>query len=512
MIVNLELKGLDEQDGSVQQGKIRSSLDSKISVLEKRVKAFAADDVFLRVLVDETSAHESYHVSITFDVPGKTLAVKEQASNLASAISAAFAEIERQFDAYRASMRGEHEWSGLQGARSFDTVRLGRRCLKAIMFSLDEQQSLRAFGLLLLIVVAWSAGAQGRRDRDAAIARQNSNPSTAPQIRIPNRPEKPLFQGQQGKQKTEIHFDPATGMVTLKLLVQDPSGYFISNIRRDNFVVYENGLRQQNTSVEIEHAPVSLALLMEYGGRYPALNRAVCQEVSRAAHQVLDVLGPDDKLAIWTYGDAIKQLSDFSTDHKALDNLFFSLQPPGLSEINLYDALVSMSQRMREVTGRKAIILISSGIDTFSKASYNDALKAIQHSNTPIYVISMLPILEEAIQVHGSEDALRGIDRKRLESQLMEIARVSGGRFYSPGNTIDLSGTYDDIMENLKVRYVITYKSSTHTDSNSPRTVRVELLNPDTGGPLQIVDANGRTVPAKVIVQGSYTPSTASRT
>jgi Ca-activated chloride channel family protein len=379
-------------------------------------------------------------------------------------------------------------------------------------YALSEKQGPRAIGLLSVITVMISSvGAQGRRAQERPSEKQSSNSSSAGQIRIPNRPQKPFFQGQQGKQKTEIHFDPATGMVTLKLLVQDPSGYFIPNLRLSNFAVYENGVRQQNVTVDIEHAPVSLGLLVEYGGRYPALNKAFFQEASRVAHQVFDVLGPDDKLAIWMYGDTVRQLSDFSTDHKALDNTFYSLQPPGVSEVNLYDALISASEHMRHVAGRKAIILISSGVDTFSKATYHDVLRAVQNSNAPVYVISMLPTLRETIRLHGPEDAMAAIDWKHAENGLMEIARVSGGRFYSPDNTADLSGTYDDIMENLKVRYVIRYKSSIPTDPNSPRTVRVELTNPSTGGPLKILDANGRTVSAKVIIQDSYTPRTAAR-
>ena len=66
------------------------------------------------------------------------------------------------------------------------------------------------------------------------------------------------------------------------------------------------------------------------------------------------------------------------------------------------------------------------------------------------------------------------------------------------------------MLENLKVRYVITYTSSSNLDMNSPRTVRVELIDPKTGGPLQIVDSNGKTVRAKIVVQDSYTPSSAS--
>ena len=69
------------------------------------------------------------------------------------------------------------------------------------------------------------------------------------QVQVPDRPASSLFQGTQGKQRTETHFDPSTGMVTVKMLVQDPNCYFIPNIRRENFVVYENGARQQNATV-----------------------------------------------------------------------------------------------------------------------------------------------------------------------------------------------------------------------------------------------------------------------
>ena len=102
------------------------------------------------------------------------------------------------------------------------------------------------------------------------------------------------------------------------------------------------------------------------------------------------------------------------------------------------------------------------------------------------------------------------LDWKRAETELQKIAQVSGGRFYAPGNTLDFSATYDDMMENLRVRYVITYKSTTNADLNTPRTVRVELVNPKTGGPLEIVDANGQADSCPRDLQETYTPSAAS--
>jgi hypothetical protein len=90
------------------------------------------------------------------------------------------------------------------------------------------------------------------------------------------------------------------------------------------------------------------------------------------------------------------------------------------------------------------------------------------------------------------------------ENNLGEIARVSGGRLYSPARSVDLPVIYDDMMENLKVRYVITYKSSNAASPNGQRTVRVGLVDPKTGRPLEIVDADGKPVRPTIIVRQSY--------
>jgi Ca-activated chloride channel family protein len=335
-------------------------------------------------------------------------------------------------------------------------------------------------------------------------------PAVAGQIEIPPRKSEALFEGKEGKQRTEIRFDPSTGIVTIKLLVQDPSGYFIPNIRRENFVVYENGVPQHNATTDIEHAAVSLGLLMEYGGRYQALNKILAEEVTRAGHELVDVVRKDDKIAIWTYGNSVDQVADFSQGQQALQSVLYNLKPPDVSETNLYDALISALERMRPVSGRKALLLISSGVDTFSKAKFEDVLNAIHHSDTPIYIISLGMSLREAFALRETTDPLARVDWKRAENELLAIATASGGRAYSPRTIIDLAAPYDDIMENLRLRYVITYKSSTDSDMNTARAVRIELVDPKTRGPLEIVDTNGKTIRAKVIVEDSYIPAKAS--
>jgi Ca-activated chloride channel family protein len=320
------------------------------------------------------------------------------------------------------------------------------------------------------------------------------------QLRIPNRPE-PLFKGTPGKQRTEVYYDAATDTVSVKFAVQDPNGYFIPKIRRENFVVYEDGV-QNIASITVEHAPVSVALLLEHGGRHAALNRDVADEVSRSASQFLDVLDPADAVAIWTYADSVTQLAGFTRNREPLSTALLTSKPPALSETNLYDALIFAINRMHQVTGRKAILLVTSGVDTFSRATYADVLNAARHSDTPIYVLSLGPALKEDARLLSLTPK---IDWDAGEKQLEQIAKESGARLYSFSDTMNLAGIYSDIIENLKVRYVITYHPANHGNPSAAHTVRVALIETGTGNPLRIQDENGRAVHANVIAEGSYT-------
>lgn len=337
------------------------------------------------------------------------------------------------------------------------------------------------------------------------------SPSVPPHssVRIPARPAA-LFSGEQGRQRTEIHFDPVSSTVTMKLLVQDPAGYFIPNLHRDNFVVYENGNRQQNATVEIEHAPIALGIVMEHGGHFKGFNRTSSDEILGAGQQILGELGRDDRVAVWEYADQPQEVADFTTDHSILDSLFMSREVPDSSETNFYDALVSASETMKPVTGRKALIVITPGVDTFSKAQYTDALNAVRASGTPVYVIDVGPDLRDAAKNYSNEHPYGRLDWNHIEGQLREIANVSGGRLYPIYSVLNLTALYDDLMENLRVRYVITYRSSTNDPIDASRTVRVELVDPQTNSPLEIVDTNGKVIRSKVIVENSYAPAVAS--
>jgi len=363
---------------------------------------------------------------------------------------------------------------------------------------------LTAANLLLLVLLLPIA-----RSRNLYLQGQSASPQQSEQgsqVTVPSRPANPPYKGLQGTQRSEIEFTPSSRTVTIKLHVEDPSGYFLPNIRRENFAVYEDGVRQKNVDVEVEHSPVSVALLMEFGGRYHELNQVLGLEVARIGHWLLDVADRDDKIAVLKYDAKLDTVVDFNQGRQDVENVFEQLSTPVVSESNFYDALLETFHRMQNVRGRKAIIVISTGIDTFSKADYQQVLQAAQDSATPVYTIGLARLMQRESEVYGPTAPISRIDWNGAEAHLEMLARASGGRAYVLDSDTEIPAIYDDIMENLRLRYVVTYVSSNTATSGPPRKIRVELIDPRTGEALKIRDSNGKLVGAKVFVQESYSP------
>jgi len=335
---------------------------------------------------------------------------------------------------------------------------------------------------------------------------------TSPQsVRIPARPTSPLFSGEEGKERTEIYFDQPSRTVTLKMLVQDRKGYFIPDLHSNNFAVYEDGVRQPAT-VNVENAPVALTLLMEHGGPTPALDRLLDIEIQMAAIHLLDLLGSGDRVQVLEYNNGVRTLVDFTSDISKAEAAIDTVPAPTLSELTLYDAVCNTLKESSSVEGRKTIILMSSGRDTFSKASYEDVLNAVKTSDTPVYVLDLARRLHHIADLEESAGPAAHFEWRAADTHLLEIGRASGARTYAVSDTVNLTDTYDDLLENLKLRYVITYRSTTNKRLDSPRNIRIELVDPRTGGPLRIVDSRGQLVNVRLLFQNTYVPARAAKT
>jgi Ca-activated chloride channel family protein len=289
---------------------------------------------------------------------------------------------------------------------------------------------------------------------------------------------------------------------TIVVSVHDPQGKLIPNLRPDNFAVYENGVRQRDVTVDVAHAPITLAVVVEGGGRYQAVKKILATEIPYLVRPLVDALAPDDKVGAFAYTGALRTLADFPQAHKALDAVLAGVPEPAFAEANLFDALVALFDRMRTVEGRKAVLLISTGLDTFSLATFEDVLAAAQRSGTPVYAISLAGAVERTLV--GSTGPIAKINWARAKEQLRTLARSSGGRAYMRDLEFDVLAVYDDMMEHLRVRYVLKYASSTAKADASG--IRVELVDPKTGAALRVTDAAGRSVTPTVTISQADRP------
>lgn len=105
---NIEFKGFAAGEALERKQGIRELIEDRLKHLEKRSKALSPTS--MRAVVEEISAHKLYHVSITIELPGRTLVAKKETHDLEGGIKEAFAEIQRQLEDYKSSVRGEHFW------------------------------------------------------------------------------------------------------------------------------------------------------------------------------------------------------------------------------------------------------------------------------------------------------------------------------------------------------------------------------------------------------------------
>src|SRR6185503_3059981 len=142
----------------------------------------------------------------------------------------------------------------------------------------------------------------------------------------------------------------------------------------------------------------------------------------QAAYGFIETLKPEDYVAIVAYDLRPEILSDFSTDRAEAQDGLSRLRFPGFSEANLFDALTDTAQRMQDIEGRKAILVISSGIDTFSKLTFDKARKSLQEAGVPIYAFGLLQAARDIADGRGGLNELQRLDFLQADSQMKTFA------------------------------------------------------------------------------------------
>jgi len=169
----------------------------------------------------------------------------------------------------------------------------------------------------------------------------------------------------------------------------------------------------------------------------------------------------------------------------------------------MYDAVVDTAQRMSTIEGRKAILLIGTGLDTFSKLTFDKTRKAIQEAGVPIYAVSILQAYRIVAEQYMG--AIQRMDFLQADNQMNTFAKESGGQAFFPRFTAEYPSIYRAISEALRNQYSISYHPSNQAKDGKFRKIKVELVNPQNGDALRIVDEKSKPIKYTIIAKGGYT-------
>jgi VWFA-related protein len=289
-------------------------------------------------------------------------------------------------------------------------------------------------------------------------------------------------------------------LVNVSVVVQDKNGNFLPGLKKENFRLSEDGVPQTLQRVEAAEAPMTVVMVIEYSSLYWEF----LYDTMNAAYGFVNSLEPQDWVAVMVYDLRTEVLLDFTRNKQAAFNAISVLRTPGFSESNLFDAVSEAVERMQDIDGKKAIVLISSGVDTFSKTRYDAVLKKVQASDTPIYAIGTGQAARLWYEGRGYMGSEAGIGFLQADNQLRTFARYSGGRAYFPRFEGEFPSIFADISAALRNEYVLSYSPTNAARDGKFRKIKVELLDA-AGKPLKITDPKGKEIKYEIRAREGYT-------
>lgn len=293
--------------------------------------------------------------------------------------------------------------------------------------------------------------------------------------------------------------------VQVDVAVLDNKGRFIPGIPGWNFRVLEDGVPQQLASFSMGEAPLTVALVIEFSNLYQQYWSESWYQTLTAAYGFLETLKPDDYVAVVAYDLRPEILSDFSTDKRQAYEAMQRLRIAAYSESNLYDALVDTADRMSEIEGRKAIVVIASGVDTFSKLTFDKTRRALQTAGVPIYSIGLMQALREYYDARGAMGPIARLDFLQADNQMRTFAKETGGQSFFPRFYGEFPGIFGAISQSLRNQYSLAYTPSNQERDGKYRKIKVELVNPATGEPLRVLDEKNKPIKYQIIAKAGYT-------
>lgn len=362
-----------------------------------------------------------------------------------------------------------------------------------------------ACAALGLVIGAWAQDSGPGPQGSETVARPRkkpdpSAPNSAKDGDLPQIPSKLSPKATKDEGPPDVSFKVDTSVVTVDVSVLDNKGNPISGIRKENFRILEDNVPQTTTQFATSQAPMTVAMVIEFSNRYQSYWSQGWYETLSATYGFTQTLRPDDYLAIIAYDLRTEILADFTNDRSKIQEAMQRLRIPGFSESNMFDALADTADRMSKIEGRKAILLITSGIDTFSKLTYDKTRKKLQEAGVPVYSMGILQLTRQMAEAQGANliDFLQG------DNELRTFAKETGGQAFFPRFMAEMPSAFMQINNALRNQYSLGYSPTNQAKDGKFRKIGVQLVDPATGEQLKIV-INGKPIKYSVFAKAGYT-------
>jgi VWFA-related protein len=296
-------------------------------------------------------------------------------------------------------------------------------------------------------------------------------------------------------------------VVNVDVLVTTKDGQFIPGLKKDNFRVMEDGVQQSVTNFEISQAPITAVLLVEFA----STNYYFMVDALNASYSFANALKKNDWVAVISYDMKSHILADFTQDKQEVYGALNQLRMPGFAETNLFDALYDTLDRVDQIEGRKYVILVTTGVDTFSKLNLDQITKKIKSTHdVTIFPVSVGWAVRNYCEshscgyTHGMGIPVGNMDYLQGDNEMNTFARLTGGRAYFPRFQQEMPEIFHDITGDIRNQYNLSYHPTNPKLDGTYRKLKVEVIAPD-GGVLKVKDQKGKDVKYNVVAREGYT-------
>jgi Ca-activated chloride channel family protein len=328
----------------------------------------------------------------------------------------------------------------------------------------------------------------------AAFTQNQTRPRTASEKKPAEPSQTPPAQSQAEEQVDEDEVVRINASeVLLPVTVRDSSGALVAGLGRKDFRVFEDGREQPLSDLSLRQVPVDVALLVDASSSVAES----FEDFRRAAEEFAGRVSTEDRFCLVKFDDRVELLLDWSRSRLQLRRALNRLTTGVFTRFN--DALLlSAREQFRKNERRRALVVLSDGIDSNRGTATNDAaLRALLEAQVTVYCIANTEIERtrkraELDNLLGGPDSAVRFNQLRIgdlreglrvldasERNLEALTRATGGRLYRPEGFDALGGVYAEIADELRQQYALYYTPTNAARDGRFRRVRVELPGRD---------------------------------